>query len=48
MALTIMGRIQIGRDLPKEEVDLIVQFLGTLTDELGGVPLDRPGRHLSP
>jgi cytochrome c peroxidase len=39
-AVEIMGRSQLGRELAREDVDLIVRFLDTLTGELGGVPLE--------
>jgi cytochrome c peroxidase len=35
-AVDIMARIQLGRDLPDQDVDLIVKFLGTLTGEYRG------------
>jgi cytochrome c peroxidase len=35
-AVDIMGRAQLGRDLPSQDVDLIVKFLGTLTGEYQG------------
>jgi cytochrome c peroxidase len=34
--VAIMGRTQLGVELPAEDVDLIVRFLGTLTGEYGG------------
>ena len=40
-AVAIMGRTQLGRELPAAEIDLIVQFLGTLSGEYRGVPLER-------
>jgi cytochrome c peroxidase len=41
----IMGRMQLGRDLSRHDIDAIVKFLRTLTGEYKGVPLDqlRPG-----
>jgi len=38
-AVEIMGRSQLGRQLPKPDVEAIVQFLGTLTGEYRGRPL---------
>jgi cytochrome c peroxidase len=38
-AVDIMARIQLGRNLPDQDVDLIVKFLGTLTGEYQGRPL---------
>ena len=38
-AVEIMGRSQLGRDLSKDDVRLIVQFLNTLTGEYEGRPL---------
>lgn len=38
-AVKIMGRYQLGRYLDKEEIDLIVLFLKTLTGEYKGRPL---------
>jgi cytochrome c peroxidase len=35
-AVDIMGRAQLGRDLPGQDIDLIVKFLGTLTGEYQG------------
>lgn len=35
-AVDIMARVQLGRDLPSEDIDLIVEFLGTLTGEYQG------------
>ena len=35
-AVTIMARVQLGRDLPERDNDLIVKFLGTLTGEYLG------------
>jgi cytochrome c peroxidase len=35
-AVEIMARVQLGRDLPLEDVVLIVKFLGTLTGEFEG------------
>jgi cytochrome c peroxidase len=35
----IMGKYQLGRELSKEEIDLTVEFLRTLTGELNGKPL---------
>jgi cytochrome c peroxidase len=40
-AVEIMARDQLGRELPKQDVQLIVQFLGTLTGEYRGHPLTR-------
>jgi cytochrome c peroxidase len=38
-AVEIMARIQLDREPPKPDVDLIVAFLGTLTGEYRGQPL---------
>jgi len=38
-AVDIMARIQLGRELPQQDLDLIVKFLGTLTGEYDGRPL---------
>ena len=35
-AVEIMGRVQLGRELPAQDLDLIVNFLGTLTGEYKG------------
>jgi len=35
----MMGKYQLGRKLTSEEIDLIVEFLKTLTGELNGKPL---------
>jgi cytochrome c peroxidase len=34
-----MAKVQLGQPLRAEEIDLIVQFLGTLTGEYRGAPL---------
>jgi cytochrome c peroxidase len=39
-AVRTMARVQLGRSLSPEEVRLIVQFLGTLTGEFRGRPLE--------
>jgi hypothetical protein len=31
-----MARTQLGRELPKQDLDLIVEFLGTLTGKYQG------------
>jgi cytochrome c peroxidase len=38
-AVRMMGKYQLGRKLTSEEIDLIVEFLKTLTGELNGKPL---------
>jgi len=38
-AVKIMTRVQLGRELPDQDIDLIVKFLGTLTGEYQGRPL---------
>ena len=38
-AVTVMARTQLGRSLDREDVDRIVQFLGTLTGNYEGRPL---------
>jgi len=35
-AVDIMARVQLGRDLPAQDIDLLVKFLGTLTGEYQG------------
>jgi len=35
-AVTIMARVQLGRDLPDADIDLITKFLGTLTGKYRG------------
>lgn len=40
-AVEIMARVQLGRELPKTDIDLIVRFLGTLTGEYQGRLLSR-------
>jgi cytochrome c peroxidase len=35
-AVDIMARVQLGRELPGQDIDLIVKFLGTLTGEYQG------------
>jgi cytochrome c peroxidase len=45
-AVEIMGRSQLGRELPPQDVGLIVAFLNTLTGEYQGRSLAGPnGRH---
>jgi cytochrome c peroxidase len=39
-AVAIMARSQLGRELPQQDVDLIVKFLGTLTGAYQGRSLD--------
>ena len=34
-----MARVQLGRELPREDIELIVKFLGTLTGEYQWRPL---------
>jgi cytochrome c peroxidase len=38
-AVEIMARVQLGRELPGQDIDLIVKFLETLTGEYQGRPL---------
>jgi cytochrome c peroxidase len=38
-AVDVMARVQLGRELPKEDLVLIVKFLETLTGEYQGRPL---------
>jgi len=38
-AVKIMIRYQLGRDIPKEEIELIIDFLGTLTGKYKGKSL---------
>jgi cytochrome c peroxidase len=42
-AVAVMARTQLGRELSKEDVELIVGFLGTLTGEYRGRPLENVG-----
>jgi cytochrome c peroxidase len=39
-AVSIMARSQLGREVPQEDVDLIVKFLGTLTGAYQGRAID--------
>jgi cytochrome c peroxidase len=41
-AVETMGKVQLGRALPGEQVGLIVEFLRTLTGEFRGAPLAAP------
>jgi cytochrome c peroxidase len=43
-AVDIMARAQLGRDLPGQDIDLIVKFLGTLTGEYQGRSLSEIDR----
>ena len=43
-AIEIMARVQLGRDLPRPDIDLIVGFLGTLTGEYQGRSLAESAR----
>ena len=43
-AVDIMARSQLGRELPREEIDLIVRFLRTLTGDYRGQSLRHPLR----
>ena len=38
-AIKVMGKYQLGVDIPQEDVDLIIEFLKTLTGEYQGKPL---------
>jgi cytochrome c peroxidase len=38
-AVALMGLHQLGRELPKHDIDLLTRFLGTLTGEYNGAPL---------
>ncbi len=38
-AITVMAKYQLGRPLSKEQINLVAQFLGTLTGEYQGKPL---------
>jgi len=40
-AVAIMAQAQLGRTMPQEDRDLIIQFLGTLTGEYEGRPLSQ-------
>ena len=44
----IMGRSQLGRDLPDRDIESIVAFLHTLTGEYGGQPLARDENEAGP
>jgi cytochrome c peroxidase len=46
-AVDTMARVQLGRTLSREEIHLIVQFLGTLTGEYMGRPLE-PKKNVTP
>jgi cytochrome c peroxidase len=41
-AVETMGKVQLGQALPREDVDLIVEFLRTLTGEFRGAVLSAP------
>ncbi|MBN2691914.1 MAG: c-type cytochrome [Burkholderiaceae bacterium] len=43
-AVATMARVQLDRRLPPQEIDLIVQFLRTLTGEYRGRPLAMPAQ----
>jgi cytochrome c peroxidase len=43
-AVGIMARTQLGRELPKQDLDLIVEFLGTLTGKYQGRSLASANR----
>jgi cytochrome c peroxidase len=43
-----MARKQLGRTLSVSEIDLLVSFLGTLTGEYRGRPLDQPAEEPRP
>jgi cytochrome c peroxidase len=47
-AVEMMGRVQLGRELPAHDVQLIVQFLGTLTGEYRGRSLAADAEQASP
>jgi cytochrome c peroxidase len=38
-AVQIMARVQLGRELRRQDIELIVKFLGTLSGEFQGRPL---------
>jgi cytochrome c peroxidase len=39
-----MARVQLDRTLTHEEIDVLVQFLQTLTGEYQGRPVTAPGQ----
>jgi cytochrome c peroxidase len=43
-AVETMARVQLGRTLTHEEIDMLVQFLHTLTGEYQGRPVAAPGQ----
>jgi cytochrome c peroxidase len=43
-AVKTMARVQLGRTLTHEEIDVLVQFLHTLTGEYRGRPVAAPGQ----
>jgi cytochrome c peroxidase len=47
-AVAAMARKQLGRTLSVSEIDLLVSFLGTLTGEYRGRPLDQPAEEPRP
>ena len=47
-AVEIMGRSQLGRELPQQDIDLIVKFLGTLTGVYQGRSLATRSGRVSP
>lgn len=47
-AVEVMARSQLGRELPKQDVQLIVQFLGTLTGEYRGRTLTNDAGLVAP
>ena len=42
--VNIMAKYQLGRNIPKQDVDRIIAFLGTLSGEYRGRPLDPKAR----
>ena len=42
VAVDTMARVQLGKTLTPEEIDLIVQFLHTLTGEYRGASVQAP------
>ncbi len=47
-AVDVMFRYQLGRVATPQDKELIIQFLGTLTGEYKGQPLDQLEKHLPP
>lgn len=44
-AVRVMAKTQVGQEIPTQDVEAIVQFLGTLTGRYKGVPLRKNSTH---